>query len=374
MEVYYDPDTWTWDREVVGNLAIQKFKDVCNEQKAKFLDLTGTMFLDDEADIDYKERVELGEGMMQYYFKEVAPIKDKGFKPVKVEVKFMVAIQNPLTGEEAIWCKCDECWDKWKAHPGYVEWRTNCEDLYRQDNLGASLSEATHEALYRQERWLGLPVVYAGRCDMLAIDELGNYWIYDWKTAAQIREDKDFLYLDDQVGSYVWALRKIGINVIGFVYVEMKKGFPMPPKQNKNRRLGRMFSVAQNQDTDYEHYVRTVMFEDADAFEQGLYDDYLNYLREEGTVFHRRSEVTKTQDEFEELEINIGLEALEMINPNLAMYPNPGRFSCKTCAFFEPCVEKNTRGDYKFLLDTMFDVKEHYYVRQDASTDTKGGE
>jgi hypothetical protein len=37
MEVLYDPDTWTWDRELILNAAIGKFADVCNEQKTKFL-------------------------------------------------------------------------------------------------------------------------------------------------------------------------------------------------------------------------------------------------------------------------------------------------------------------------------------------------
>jgi hypothetical protein len=376
MEVYYDPDTWTWDREVVGNLAIQKFVDVCHEQKRNALEANSQLGLDVDAETDYNERVELGIGMMNYYFKKISPEKDyqNGWKPVKVEVKFMVAIPNPETGEEAIWCKCNECWEKFQKWDGYAEWRTNCEDLYKQDSLGATMSEAVHEALYREECWEGLPVVYAGRCDMIAIDKHDNVWIFDWKTARTCVIDHEFLYIDDQVGSYVWALRKLGIKVAGFVYVEIRKGFPMDPARNKVNRLGRWYSVAKNQDTDYETYLKCVMENDFDAFEQGAYDDFLQYLKVEGTIFSQRIQIPKTPQEREEIERNIGFEALDMVDPKLRIYPSAGRFSCSTCAFKEPCMEKNNQGDYVSLLDTFFEQREHYYVRQEASTETKGGE
>lgn len=354
MEVLYNPETWTWDREVITALAIQAFVDSCEKQKAKALEQTGHLYFDGEIEADYDERVALGKGMLAYYSREVAPRVDIGFKPVKVEIGFMVAIPNPDTGED-LWCRCAGCVEKYQkalAHP---------------DKRG-------HLSPYDPDTFRGLPVVYAGRLDMLAEDDKGHYWIFDWKTCRNVATDYEFLYLDDQIGSYVWALTKIGIKVMGFVYHEQRKGYPRPPKENKQRRLGCLFSVAKNQDVDYDTYLKTVQELDTKAYEEGCYDEMLEYLKEEGVKYFMRHQIPKSRDELDEIEYNIGLEALDMIDPGLRIYPSAGRFGCSFCAFRQPCMEKNNKGDYQYALDTLYERREHYYVREEPSTESKGGE
>lgn len=358
METYYDPNTWSMDRDVIGQLSIVDFVDTCNAQRAKCLDDRNEQALDYDAEEDYNERVELGRGMLEYYYKHVAPKLDKGWKPVKVEIAFMVPVANPETGEDAIWCKCQECVDKATKHFGSNPY---------------TMLWPSYESEY-DPPWKGLPVVYAGRLDMLAEDEYGYYWIFDWKTARTIAEQYEFLYLDDQIGSYVWALRKLGLDIKGFVYHEQRKGFPVPPKQNQTTRLGRRFSVAKNQDTDYETYLRTISESDAQALADGLYDEFLGFLRNEGITYYSRHQVAKSIEECEEIERNIGFEALDMIDPKLRIYPSAGRFGCTFCAFRQPCMERNSKGDFQYALDTLYERREHYYVRAEASTDSKSGE
>jgi hypothetical protein len=358
METYYAPATWDWDREVIGAQAIIDFVEVCQEQRKKFLSQSSVPFLEDEVQQDYDERVELGRGMLKYYFEHVAPREDVNWKPVKVEIAFMVAIPNPETGEEAIWCNCDLCWEKMVK---YSDDHPELPITFFPPNKGA---------------FKGLPVVYAGRLDMLAIDGNGNYWIFDWKTARSIADNYEFLYLDDQIGSYCWALTKLGINVVGFVYHEQRKGYPLPPKENVNRRLGRLYSVAKNQDTDYDTYLRTVKENDTEAYESGLYDEFLEFLGNEGITYFARHQIIKSIPELLEIEEGIGMEALDMIDPKLRIYKSAGRFGCNFCAFRQPCMEKNGGGDYQYALDTMYEVRIPYYVRQEqgASTESKGGE
>lgn len=356
MEVYYDPRTWHWDKEVLAAAAIQAFITKCEAQKKKSLEAQERQYLDDEVEEDYRERVELGKGMMRYYFTKVAPQEDRGWKPVRVEVEFIVDIPHPETGE-TIWCKCDVCYKKWRDY------------LAKAD-----ASESPLKLPYNTTLFLGLPVVFAGRIDMLAIDEHGDLWIFDWKTARSISEQYQFLYLDDQVGSYPWALRRLGLNVRGFVYHEQRKGFPQPPLRNKTRRLGCIFSVNKNQDVDYEIYLKTVQEEDREAYEAGSYDDMLEFLKHEGVVYFSRHQIHKTDDELAEIERNIGFEALDMIDPGLRIYPSPGRFGCNFCAFQTPCLEMNSRGDHQYALDTLFERREHYYIRAEPSTESKGGE
>lgn len=372
MEVYYEPTTWKWDREVIAAKAEMEFVKTCEEQKKNAL-LNNYQYLDEDQEKDYEERVELGRGMLRYYFTRIAPIEDKGWTPVKVEIGFMIAIPNPETGEEAIWCQCDNCWDKYaKQQEQLAEAASNKAREEGKTITMQPVYVSREQAL--RNGWPGLPVVYAGRLDVLAEDENGHYWIIDWKTAATIRDDHEFLYLDDQIGSYCWALTRIGLPIKGFVYHEQRKAFPLPPKKNKTRRLGCIFSVSKSEPVEYDMYVETIKREDADAYAQGHYDTYLTWLREEGPKFFARYQIAKTQAEIDEIERNIGYEALDMIDPKLRIYPSAGRFGCSFCAFRQPCLEKNNQGDYQYALDTLFERREHYYVRQEASTESKGAE
>jgi len=328
MEVYYDPQTWNMDREVIGARSIIKFVDVCEAQKAKALELKDEQYLPDEVEQDYQERVELGKGMLRYYFEKVAPTADELFIPVKVEVKFSVPVMDPTKDfNEQLICECHN-----------------------------------------------LPVSYDGRIDMLAQDHRGDYWIFDWKTCRSVAPSDEFLYLDDQIGSYVWALNFLKLPVRGFVYHEQRKGFPGPPKRNASRRLGRLFSVAKNQDTDLETYLHTVQREDPEAMAEGLYNDFLHYLEEEGTMFWKRYQIHKNHDELISIAEGISWEAWEMTRKTTPLYPNSGRFSCTTCAFRQPCLGMNSGEDYQYTLNTLFERREHYWLRETPSTESKGGE
>jgi len=351
MEVYYDPKTWGWDAELRQASAIAAFEEMCEKQKAKAL--IESMSLDADVEADYNDRVDLGVGMLRYYFSDVAPVVDKGWKPIYVEVGFMVPIPNPYTGEEAIWCKCDQCWGRW--HTQNSGWHPGME-IPEYDPVDRA-------------NFKGLPVVYAGRIDMMAEDEQGNYYLFDWKTAARLMENHEYLYLDDQIASYCWAMWILGIDVKGFIYHEQRKAYPIPPKKNKQQRLGCWYSVSKSEPYEYELYKKTVEEGDPQAYAQGLYNDMLMHLQSANARFHNRFRVIKSPDEFAEIGRNIGLEALEMTDPNLALYPSPGTFKCSFCSFQTPCMEKNTGGDYQYALDTMFEQREAYYVRNEPSTD-----
>ncbi len=359
MEKYYDPDKWTWDREVVGNLSIKAFVDKCEEQRQRSLQYTGDTYLEDDVQKDYDERLELGRGMLKYYFKEVAPVLDKGWKPVKVEVEFMLPIPNPETGDPIIWCKCSQCYQRWS-------------DYVKSYPMGSPETEWIATA---SGDFFGLPVVYAGRIDMLAESAAdGSYWIFDWKTARSISEQYEFLYLDDQILSYVWALRKLGLPVRGFVYHEQRKAYPKPPEMNKVRRLGRIYSVNKNQETDYDSYLKAVQENDTAAYEAGYYNEFLEFLKNEGTVFYSRHQIYKSDAEIAEAEKNIGYEALDMTDPGIRIYPASGRFGCSFCAFQEPCKEKNAQGDFQFVLDSLFEKRQHYYLREESTTESTGAQ
>lgn len=356
METLYTPETWKMDRDVVMNAAIQVFIDTCNEQKERYLKNKELYTLEaaGQDEEDYEERIELGKGMLRYFAKDKMPEWDKNWTPRKVEVEFIAPIQNPDTGEY-LFCKCVTC--------------QRTIDTYAEQN-----ENGVYDITTLREQ--GLPVALAGRIDAIMEDARGNLWIVDWKTAGQMSGTNDeFLYLDDQISSYVMALRrKLNVDIKGFLYVELRKAVPEPPQENKSRRLGRLYSVSKNQATNEEIYRKTVSENDTEAYENGLYDDFLTFLHEEGTVYAHRYQIMKTDDELEQIERTLFAEASDMVDENLRIYPNSGKFNCGWCAFRQPCLEVNRRGDHLFLLEELFDKRTKHYWVKELSTDKQGGE
>lgn len=358
MEVLYEPETWHWDKEIVGQLAIKAFVDNCNQQRAEHLAQSDCESLEAAVQEEFDERVKLGRGMLEYYFRRQLPKYPEKFKVVKVEIAFKVPIMHPDTGEQ-LFCKCNNCFKRYMA---------------RQQEEGVTPADmSSKDTIF----WKGLPVVYAGRLDALLEDENGDYWIIDWKTARSISTDDTFLELDDQISSYVWALRLgLKLPVKGFIYHEQRKGFPEPPQRLKVIRKGCSFSVSKSQTTDYETFLRTVETQDSAAYRAGYYDEFLEYLKAEGILFFKRWQIVRTDDQLKMIGYDIGQEALDMIDSKTRIYPSPGKFGCQFCAFRQPCLGRRAGEDVEFLLKTLFTQEEPYYYRQarGASTESKGGE
>jgi hypothetical protein len=369
MEKYYEFYLGLFvnpDPNAALQLALAEFKKVTREQKQKYIKLNSG--IDPDMEADYKDRVETGVAMLKYYFGNLAPIHDKGLKPLKVEIKFEVPIANPNTGEQDLWCNCDWCYRR------YRKW-TQAQGEENLEKFDALIDA------HGRHKWLGLPVTYGGRIDILFEDDLGRLWIGDWKTAARLsgtETSDEYLWNDDQITAYVWALRLIGFNVAGFIYAEIKKAVPEEPEPLKVTRLGRLFSVSKNINTTWEMYENTVKENDPNAYANGLYTDFIEHLKIEGPQFHRRHMVTRNEEECVQAGINIWKEAKEMTNPDILIYPNQGRFHCKGlsaasgCAFWEPCLAVNRGEDVEYALNTMYQkLDRHYWEEAKPSTDKR---
>lgn len=362
MEKLYDPVTWD-DKDLAYNLARAIFVKTCDEQftayKLAVREGKVRVFDMEAAEADYAERKELGLGMLAHYVKNEMH-HDNGLTPVKVETEFEVGIYGP--DKELLWCKCARCFKRWRA------WGK--EHKYDNDwTMGQSYQS--------RAEWKGLPVTYGGRFDALMIDELGRYWIVDWKTARVLSTgepgaDDDYMWLDDQITSYCWAMWTIGFPIAGFIYAELKKVAPAEPEPLSRPYKGRLYSTnKQSVTSTYEKYRTTVAENDAIAYHNGLYDEFLEHLKTESR-FHLRHEIHRNEHELEEAGFNIWQEACDIINPNLRVYPSAGRFNCRTCAFWEPCLGMNRGEDYKYYLDTMFEKRERHYFEREPSTDKPG--
>lgn len=372
METWYDPLMWNKDPETRLTLALLAFRQICTEQESKYLTLNEVGELDPEVEQDFKERIELGEGMIRYHCTKVSPRLDARLTPRHVEISFEVPITNPDTGEQ-LWCKCNNCWELWigSTHypPDFDRWKSR-------------YTRASPKSwVYRDYFWKGLPVTYGGRIDCLMEDEFGRLWIVDWKTAARLSGQEegdtpdDFLQLEDQITSYVWALWTMHISVAGFIHHEIKKAFPTAPEPNKQQRKGCWYSVNKMQNTNYDLYLETISEGDPSGLASGAYDEFLEHLKENGPQFFSRKQVHRNETELQNAGRNIYLEAVEMTRQDLPLYPSPGRFGCNFCAYRQPCLSANQGEDVQYLFDSQFEKRSHRYWEEKAlSTESKGGQ
>jgi hypothetical protein len=320
--VYYNPETWMQPRKIVAAEALMAFNEVVAKQRATALEAMGVDDLAPEIEQDYRERVDLGRGMLKYHLNVIAPEIDEGLTPVMVEVPFLIDICDPDTGENLL---CPLC---------------------------------------------GTQIVFGGRIDAIIRDHYDSYWIFDWKTAVRLHADDDeFLATEEQITNYTMAVRrKLNADIRGFIYHEQKKGYPKEPEPLTRTYKGRNFSTNKQQDTDYKTFVRT-LYDHGENL--AAYEEYLNYLQENPPRYYLRHRQNRNENELLEAERNLYLVAKEMTDPNTYKYPSPGRFSCGSCAFRIPCIMKNDGSDFEYTLETMYEKRQkQYWEREESSTDT----
>jgi hypothetical protein len=344
LEVFYNPETWkTLSLEEKLRAAVKVFQEKCEEQRDNYLRVMNVRTLPLELEVDYEDRTTLGIGMLEYHARFVSPKFDNWFRPVLVEIPFEVPLEDPDNPGNPLRCTNSPlCGQKHSNDPN--------DD--------------------------GSVVVCSGRVDMLVEDILnGGYFVWDHKTAAQLASDEGFLQLDDQIGTYVWALRyKLGLDIRGFIYAESRKDYPREPKALKRLSGGRSFSTAQNQPTSIEIFEPFVAKHDRPAYEDGAYDAYIEWLKSsEATQYHQRFPVIKSEAELIHIGENIAMEAADMVNPKTRIYPSVGRYSCSNCAFRQPCLGMFMDEDVQYLLESTYIKTDRKYWETVPPSSEKSG-
>ncbi len=240
------------------------------------------------------------------------------------------------------------------------------EEDHKRFGLGiAMLNQYTHYAKENDtfepvwvEKHYEIPIpgimtdaIYSFKCDGLVKDRHGRYWILEHKTTGTIPDNTDYLLLDDQVGSYIWALQEAeGIEIEGVIYNWLRKKAPQPLRELKNGA----YSIALNQDTTYAIALETLT--KADLEDDDRYTDFLEALKNKPNGFVKRERVRRNKQEIERVGQSITMEGREMLN-DPAIYRTPSRYNCNYCPFKVPCLLKWGGDDYKTVLDSEFKVR-----------------
>lgn len=335
MQVFYNPATWDTtdaDEKVAG--AIQAFLLECERQRKRYLETHRLNDLPIEMESDFEDKLDLGTGMLTYHAKYVHPKFDNWFRPVAVEIPFEVPLQDP-------------------DRPAYLLHCTNSPHCGQNHSNDPDDPDSI--------------AVYSGRVDALCQDIVdGDYYVFDWKSAGTISKNDEFLELDDQVAGYSWALRVIlNLNISGFIYAETRKDFPRPPRLLKRMQKGCQFSTSKVQATSLEVFEPYVAKHDPEAYLNGCYDEYIEFLRSAETlIFSQRFTVIKSEEELDSIGISIAEEAADMIG-NPRRYPNKSRFHCTMCKYRQPCIGMDRGEDISYLLEGDFIQTDRRYWMED---------
>jgi hypothetical protein len=201
-----------------------------------------------------------------------------------------------------------------------------------------------------------VPVFYHGTMDKIMKDNLGRWWICDYKTAK--KADTNKLETDDQISAYLWAAEQwFDHPIYGFAYLQITKTLVHAPKRNKDMTL----SVDKKQATTY-RMLKKELIDDYGTLEKcpNKYIDFLNVLAEhetpEGDKFIRWDLVQRSAEQSVATYNNIIGELKLMLRPDLYLFPNPTRDCIWDCPLRDVCIAQDAglNDDVQRMLDSNY--------------------
>ena len=274
----------------------------------------------------WSELCDLGDGMMKYYVDEWLAHPDRFYQALT------------MSKYKTLWIDdVPQCEVEFE-----IELPINPRDLY---------GDATP---YRR-------VVYQGTFDRVVIDEYDRLFIVDYKSAAQF-ESGHFM-LDPQISAYFWAAKIIyGRTPSGFIYQQHRKRLPKPPKVLANGMVSvnaKMLTTAGLYETALRETYGTNR-----AVWPGVCVRYLGMLKEKEVsrqgAFIQVDVVERNEYQIESEYQKILMEAQEMLNPNLLLYPNPSRDCSRFCSLMTACISADDGSDVEFELASSLQPEREY--------------
>ena len=193
-------------------------------------------------------------------------------------------------------------------------------------------------------------VVYRGTIDRVVIHrDLGMISPLDYKTAAHYRTDH--LGFDAQITAYMWACSCIyNLPVKDFIYQQHIKSVPKEPRLLANGKL----STADSQLTTASRYRNAIIQQygnvgDAPHKMVECLNSFTDREFPDRDPFIIRDFADRSPYQLQAEGEMILLEVLDMLDPNLRMYPHKGQ-NCSWCSFKSPCLSIDDGSDWESEL------------------------
>lgn len=291
---------------------------------------------------EFREHLEIGKGMLKFYL-EYAPRYDD-FEVIQLEHLFSVPILDP------------------EGNPLYAaDSRTMPEgwepDLTKENAYGPLIKHGPVPHDYVKQ------VHARGKMDVVARIE-DAYIIRDYKTVGKALDDDYFrhLDLDEQCTSYLTLAEReakmygLPYTEIDYIdYVALRKAFPSPPTITQR---GLPSLDRQKESTTAELFEAAVKELNLDIWLKNdvkaqAYYTFLVSMGDKQFIWPER--VRRNDMQKKNAELRLYYEALDMLDPNLVLYPNPRKeYPCLNCRFRAACIAAEDGSDWQGMLDTNF--------------------
>lgn len=172
----------------------------------------------------------------------------------------------------------------------------------------------------------GVPIRYRGRINLLVVDGHDAYWLVKHQIVDEQWNDLDHLLLDEEGVSYCWAWENffLSMKIAGTIYNEMRKD----PSGRAGASTGESLAIA-NREPD-------------------------QTIKQEGNQFFRRTYIPRSRKELKTFGRQLALEAQDIANPEIRIYPNPSKENCGDCAYLRPCIAMNEGSSASAILETSY--------------------
>lgn len=293
----------------------------------------------------FEEHLELGRGMLSFY-KQYAEANDN-FRVIAVEHDFSIPLLDPVTGDLLYMVDYRETPDDWEPN-------------YKAENLYGPLMRGSMHGDARGNRYFEKQVHARGRMDLIIQDnETGMIGIKDYKTAATINDDYfRHLDLDEQVTTYTWAAEQEAklhglsyTNIDFIIYEALLKAYPKPPNITQRGYPSLDRTKESTTAPMFEKTIEVLGLQNWYNFDEKAQSYYAWLLDKGDSRFIDRHPVRRNKHQKKSCGDRLYYEALDMLNPDLVMYPNPTKnYACLNCIFRSPCVMMEDGSDAEVVL------------------------
>lgn len=290
LAVYYFPGMWDWESAIVLPLVVQALDDSLTRQREA----------SEADDASWRALRDQGHLLLDRYF-AWAPNVDR-FSPIRVETDFDAIVPDPADPEYGL------------LAPDGAEFR------------------------------------YAGRLDLLAIDEHDRYWIVRHRVIDGPLPPTEQLLLDEESVANCWAWKRFydGMEVAGTIFNELavtdsgdSTGPSTTPTPLTDHPRG---GIPQNEASGGGREVSSLRR----MYVKGRAEETTERLRQtEGDGF-RRTVIRRDPTEVNAAGLRLAQETFDMIGAHT--YPNPTPANCSACAFVAPCLAMDQAADVESIL------------------------
>lgn len=214
----------------------------------------------------------------------------------------------------------------------------------------------------------GVKGAFKGRVDLLVEDhEYGGLWIWDSKWVRSLPHPDERM-MSPQSLMYVWALRKMGYDIRGFVF---NYGRTKPPTIPPLLKRGTLTTRA-NIDTDYWTYLSAIKEVHGDKWKlyaKRVYAGKLRELKGREELWFRRERIPTEEDRVKRAlqEFLVTIYQIQERTPNDKKFPPRSYFyNCKfNCEYHDLCVAEFTGLDVEPLIKRNYTFEEDRYGEED---------